>query len=70
MIATITRDDLKAKIDRKDRFTLVETLPAPPYQPAHRPGAVNLPPDRMRDLAPDVLPDTHAEIVVACGSPT
>lgn len=70
MIATITRDELKAKIDRKERFTLVETLPAPAYQQAHLPSAVNLPPDKVAELAPSVLPDTRAEIVVYCGSPT
>ncbi len=70
MIATITRDELKGKIDRKERFTLVETLQAPAYQQAHLPGAVNLPPDKLAELAPSVLPDKRAEIVVYCGSPT
>ncbi len=70
MIATITRDELKGKIDRKERFTFVETLPAPAYQQAHLPGAVNLPPDKVAELAPSVLPDKRDEIVVYCGSPT
>jgi rhodanese-related sulfurtransferase len=34
------------------------------------PGAVNLPPDRFAELAPRVLPDKTAEIVVYCVSPT
>lgn len=41
MVATINRDELKAKIDRGERFRLVETLPEPAFQKAHLPGAVN-----------------------------
>ena len=70
MINTISRDELKEKIDRKDTFVLVETLPATTYHHAHLPGAINLPPDSVRDLAPNLLPDKHAEIVVYCASPT
>ena len=45
MTNTISRDELKQKIDRKDDFFLVETLPATAYHHAHLPGAINLPPD-------------------------
>jgi rhodanese-related sulfurtransferase len=70
MVDTISRDDLKGKIDRRDDFTLVETLPAAGYHHAHLPGAINLPPDRVGELAPQLLPDKCAEIVVYCASPT
>jgi rhodanese-related sulfurtransferase len=70
MVATISRDELKAKIDRGEKFALVETLPEPAFHRAHLPGAVNLPPDRVRELAPRILPDKRAEIVVYCASPT
>jgi rhodanese-related sulfurtransferase len=70
MVATINRDELKAKIDRRERFRLVETLPEPAFQKAHLPGAANLPPGRLRELAPQVLPDKGEEIVVYCSSPT
>ena len=70
MSATINRDELKLKIDRGDEFYLVETLPTETYRHAHLPGAINLPPDRVSELAPSVLPDQSAEIVVYCGSPT
>jgi rhodanese-related sulfurtransferase len=70
MVATISRDDLKEKIDRGDEFALVETLPAVAYHHEHLPGALNLPPDRVRDLAPGLLPDKGAEIIVYCSSPT
>jgi rhodanese-related sulfurtransferase len=70
MVPTISRDELKRKIDLKDHFLLVEVLPATSYHHAHLPGAINLPPDQLDKLAPQLLPDKHAEIVVYCASPT
>jgi rhodanese-related sulfurtransferase len=70
MVTTISRDDLRLKIDRGDKFSLVETLAKIAYEHAHLPGAINLPPDQVKTLAPIILPDKHAEIVVYCASPT
>ena len=70
MTKTISRDELKQKIDRNDNFLLVETLPAIAYDHAHLPGAINLPPDGVKTLAPQLLPDKGAEIVVYCANPT
>jgi len=70
MVATISRDELKLKTDRGDKFLLVETLPAATYHHVHLPGAINLPPDQVTQLAPALLPNKAAEIVVYCASPT
>lgn len=70
MPETISRNELKQKIDRKDDFLLVETLPATSYHHNHLPGAINLPPDSVSKLAPQLLPDKGAEIVVYCANPT
>lgn len=70
MVATISREELKQKIDRRDKFILVETLPAETYHHAHLPGALNLPPDQVSKMAESILPDKSADIVVYCGSPT
>ena len=67
--ATISREALKDKLDRGDDFILVETLSEKQYQHTHLPSALNLPPDRVRELAPEVLPNKGADIVVYCGSP-
>ena len=67
---TISREELKGKLDRGETFTLVETLAEVAYHHAHLPGAVNLPPDRVRELAPRLLPDKGAEIIFYCSSPT
>jgi len=52
---TISRDELKMKIERHDEFLLVETLPEMAYHHAHLPGAINLPPERLIELAPTLL---------------
>jgi len=70
MSRTISRDELKQKIDRKDNFLLIETLPVTAYHHNHLPGAINLPPDSVSKLAPQLLPDKRAEIVVYCANPT
>lgn len=70
MTKRISRDELKQKIDRKDDFILVETLPRTAYEHAHLPGAINLPSDQVSVLAPQLLPDKNADIVVYCASPT
>ena len=70
MIATISREELKGKIGRGDRFTLVETLPEESFRHAHLPGAINLPPARLAELAPKLLPDKTADIVVYCARPS
>ncbi len=70
MVATISRDELKAKLGRGENFLLVETLSPVAYQAQHLPGAINLPPDQVETLAPRLLPDKRKEIVVYCSSPT
>ena len=70
MTKTISRDELKQKIDRKDDFFLVETLPATAYHHNHLPGAINLPPDAVSTLAAQLLPDKDAEIIVYCAKDT
>jgi rhodanese-related sulfurtransferase len=64
----ITRDELKAKMDRGDDFVLVEALSRKHYQSSHLPGAINLPYEFI-DEAEKVLPDKQAQIVVYCMNP-
>ena len=68
-IKTISRQELKDRLDRRESFVLVETLPRAAYEHAHLPGAINLPPDRIEELAPRLLPAKDSEIVVYCASP-
>jgi rhodanese-related sulfurtransferase len=70
MVATISREQLKSRLDHGGNLILVETLPEADFHEAHLPGAINLPPERVPELAPQLLPDKEAEIVVYCGGPT
>jgi len=70
MIATISRDELKEKAERSDKFTLVETLPRTSFEHAHLLGAINLPPDKVKELASELLPDKNADIIVYCAKPS
>jgi rhodanese-related sulfurtransferase len=69
-VPTISRDELRRMIDRHAQFTLVETLAPEMFRHRHLPGAINLPPRQVAELAPTMLPDKQADIVVYCGSPT
>jgi rhodanese-related sulfurtransferase len=69
-VPTINRDALKRKIDQRERFVLVEVLSPEGYAKGHLPGAINLPWDHVAELAPRLLPDRGAEIIVYCSSPT
>jgi rhodanese-related sulfurtransferase len=64
-LKTITREELKEKMDRGDDFVLLEVLGEASYLQAHLPGAI-----RFQDtsLAPDLLPDRKAEIVAYCSN--
>jgi rhodanese-related sulfurtransferase len=63
---TISTKDLKAKLDRKEDITVVETLAPERYREAHIPGALNIPPEKIKELAPQMLPNKNAEIVTYC----
>jgi phage shock protein E len=66
MADVISLEELKAKLDRGDHFVLVEALPEEAYREAHLPGAINIPYDRVHDLAVKRLPDKDVAIVVYC----
>jgi rhodanese-related sulfurtransferase len=68
MAETISRDELKAMMDREDEFFLVEALAERFYRRSHLPGAINLPPKAL-DRAEELLPDKETNIVVYCSSP-
>ena len=65
---TISTKDLKAKLDRKEPIEVVETLAPERYREAHLPGAVNIPPERIKELAPQMLPNKETEIVTYCAN--
>jgi rhodanese-related sulfurtransferase len=62
----IGRDDLHHVMTNGHPPVLVEALGAAYYADAHLPGAVNIPPGQVDRLAPALLPDRQAPIVVYC----
>jgi rhodanese-related sulfurtransferase len=62
----ISREDLRAKLANPEPPVLVEALGSAFFADAHLPGAINIPPDQVDRLAPSLLPDLDAEIVVYC----
>jgi hypothetical protein len=65
MESTISTKDLKSKLDQK-QVTVVETLAPERYREAHIPGALDIPPERITELAPQLLPNKDAEIISYC----
>ena len=63
---TISTEGLKAKLDRNEDIKVVETLAPERYREAHIPGALNIPPEQIKELAPQLLPNKAAEIVPYC----
>jgi len=68
MEPTISTKDLKAKLDGKENVKVVETLAPERYREAHIPGALNIPPDKIKELAPQLLPNKDVEIVTYCSN--
>jgi len=62
-VKTISRDDLKEKIDRGDEFVLLEVLSEESYRREHLPGAIRF---QDMDMIADLLPDKSTEVVAYC----
>ena len=66
MVENIELDELRAKLVRGYPLVLLEVLAPRYYRHSHLPGALNLPPGKTAEMAPDLLPDKNAEIVLYC----
>lgn len=67
MVTKLTRADLQARI-AVGQPVLVEALGPTYFEEAHLPGAINIPHERVEELASELLLDRSAEIVVYCAS--
>ena len=66
MVANIGSEELRTKMDEGAVFILLEVLAPKYYRHSHLPGALNLPPGGVAEMAPDLLPDKNAEVVLYC----
>lgn len=69
-VPTITRDQLKQKMNRSDRFVLVDVLSPETFAMGRLPGAVNLPYDKVAERASEVIPSKQDEVIVYCSKPS
>ena len=65
-VANIGREELRARVDGGEHTILLEVLAPRYFRHSHLPGALNLPPGKVREMAPTLLPDKGAEIVLYC----
>jgi rhodanese-related sulfurtransferase len=70
MSKLISRADLQARIAANPNLVLLEALPVKYYNDGHLPGALHMPHDQTTRLAPTLVPQHDAEIVVYCASNT
>ena len=70
MLKTITLTQLRTRLESANRPTLLEALPERYYADKHLPGALHFPHDQVDRLAPSVVHDRSAEVVIYCASAT
>ena len=68
MAPKATLDELRVRLEANPELVLVEALPEMYFHKGHLPGAINLPHTQVDELAPGLLPDRDAEIVVYCAN--
>lgn len=66
MPTSITRTDLRREIEGPVPPVLIEALGAAYFADAHLPGAINITPGQVARVAPVLIPDLSARIVVYC----
>jgi rhodanese-related sulfurtransferase len=67
MADLITRQELASHI-ADGEVAVVETLGPQYFEAGHLPGAINIPHTEVAELAPSLLPDRDAAIVVYCSN--
>ena len=68
MANTITRELIKENLETEKQMILVEALPKKYFEENHLPGALNIPHGEIQNIAPNMLPDKDALIVVYCAN--
>ena len=66
-VAEVTVDDVKPRIDRGERFHLVDVREESEFAAGHLPGAVHLGKGVIERDIEKAIPDPNAEIVLYCG---
>lgn len=62
---SIGREDLRRALEQR-AVVVVDALPPEQFRKSHLPGAINIPLGQVAELAPKLLPDRNARIVIYC----
>jgi len=68
VVTSISRSEIKEKLDKGENIILLEALPPRYYEDMHLPGAINVPHTEIDALAPALLPNKSAEIITYCAN--
>jgi rhodanese-related sulfurtransferase len=69
-LVEIERDTLRQKLERGDELVLVDALSPIEFAASHLPGAVNISPQSVDELAERRIPNLDTEVVVYCLNPS
>ena len=69
VLVEIDRESLRRKLESGGELVLVDALGPISYAAAHLPGAINIPPERVDELAERRIPHLDTEVVVYCMNP-
>ncbi|MBI1216645.1 MAG: rhodanese-like domain-containing protein [Alphaproteobacteria bacterium] len=64
---TVTREEVRKYMESGGDFVLLEALSREYFNEGHLPGAIQLHPRDMEDLAGQILPDKQKLIITYCG---
>lgn len=64
---TITREEVKKHLENGDNIILLEALTQQYFDEGHLPGAIQIHPKQLEELAPQMLQDKEQLIVTYCG---
>ena len=66
-VREVTVDDVKAKLDRKEKFALVDVREESEFAKDHLPGAIHLGKGIIERDVEQRIPDLNAPVVLYCG---
>ena len=66
-VRELTVDDVKAKLDRGEKFLLVDVREESEWNKGHLPGAIHLGKGVIERDVEERVPDTATEVVLYCG---
>jgi rhodanese-related sulfurtransferase len=68
-LVEISRGSLWRKIQGGGKLVVVDALSPISYAASHLPGAINMPPRKVDEVAERRIPDLATEVVVYCANP-